>query len=124
MIANSKLLSVFNKTGGHCHFCGDSLVLKKYGMKGVGNLCGSWEADHIFQKGKGGNKNVTNCLPSCVNCKRLRWHRNGEDLRGLILFGLIAKDEIKKKTNIGAMLLKLQKDRQSKNEKRRRTYKN
>ena len=101
MITNNKLATVFNKTNGHCHFCGDSLVFEKYGVKYSNNLNGAWEADHIMQKGKGGSKNIENCLPCCVPCNRLRWHRKGEDLRDLIFFGLIAKDEIMKKTITG-----------------------
>ena len=120
MITNTKLVAVFNKTNGHCHFCGDSLVLKKYGVKDINNLDGAWEADHVIQKGKGGSKDVENCLPSCVRCNRLRWHRKGEDLRDLIFFGLIAKDEIKKKTVIGKKMTELKNKRITQNQKRRR----
>ena len=120
MITNSKLATVFNKTNGHCHFCGDPLVFEKYGVKYNNNLNGSWEADHIIQKGKGGSKDIENCLPSCVHCNRLRWHRKGEDLRDLIFFGLIVKDEIKKKTIICMKIAELKNKRVTQNTKRRR----
>lgn len=120
MLTNNELVIVFNKTSGHCHFCGDSLEFRKYGVENIDELKGSWEADHIVQKGKGGNDKADNCLPSCVRCNRLRWHRKGDDLRELIFLGLIAKDEIKKKTAIGKELVPLQHKRLANNIKRRR----
>jgi len=99
MITNEKLKLVFEKTKGHCHFCGDQLVFEKYGLKDINDIDGAWEADHIIQKGKGGEKEIINCLPSCVKCNRLRWHRKGDNLRDLIFLGLIANDEIKKGTD-------------------------
>jgi len=123
MITNSKLVAVFNKTNGHCHFCGDPLILEKYGVKDINNLEGSWEADHVIQKGKGGSKDIENCLSSCVRCNRLRWHRKGEDLRELILLGLITNDEIKKKTEVGETIKKLKEKRLIQNQNRRRSIK-
>lgn len=120
MITNKKLEDVFNKTNGHCHFCGDKLLLTKYGAKDINNLNGSWEADHVIQKGKGGSKNLENCLPCCVRCNRLRWHRKGEDLRELILLGLISRDEIKKKTPLGDQIIRIKAKRLTQNVKRRR----
>lgn len=124
MITNKKLVAVFNKTSGHCHFCGDALTLEKYGAKDINDLDGAWEADHISQKGKGGSKDIENCLPSCVRCNRLRWHRKGEDLRDLIFLGLIAKDEIIKKTLLGNKIVELKNKRIIQNKNRRRTIKN
>jgi 5-methylcytosine-specific restriction endonuclease McrA len=120
MFTNNKLKAIFEKTEGHCHFCGDSLVLEKYGAKDINDLDGAWEADHIIQKGKGGSKDVNNCLPSCVRCNRLRWHRKGNDLRELIFLGLIAKDEIRKKSDVGKMISGLKKKRIESNRSRRR----
>jgi len=120
MLSNKNLKEVFDKTKGHCHFCGDVVVFKKYGCKDVNKLAGAWEADHVIQKGKGGSEKAENCLPACVRCNRLRWHRKGEELRKLILLGLIAKDEIKKKTSIGKILKVLEQKRVKSNKKRRR----
>jgi 5-methylcytosine-specific restriction endonuclease McrA len=119
MISNSKLLAVFDKTNGHCHFCGDALIFNKYGYKN-NKTNGAWEADHVIQKGKGGNKNIENCLPTCIKCNRLRWHRTGDNLRELILLGLIAKDEINKKSETGKLLSKLKLKRLLRNQIRRR----
>lgn len=119
MISNNKLKQIFERTKGHCHFCGDPLVFDKYGLKNIDNIDGSWEIDHIIQRGKGGSKDITNCLPSCVKCNRLRWHRKGENLRELIFLGLIAFDEIKKKTDLGNKMLKIKEKRVELNKKRR-----
>jgi len=120
MFTNIQLQEIFEKTSGHCHFCGDPLEFKNYGVKDINKLEGAWEADHIIQKGKGGDKKFENCLPSCVRCNRLRWHRKGIDLRELILLGLVAKDEIKKKSITGQSIQHLTEKRVLFNQKRRR----
>lgn len=120
MIPNNKLTTVFNKTFGHCHFCGDPLIFQKYGLKDIENINGAWEADHVIQKGKGGTKEIINCLPTCIKCNRLRWHRKGQNLRELIFLGLIAKNEISKKSKIGIEINKLKSKRIIGNIKRRR----
>ena len=58
----NKIKKVFSKTKVNCHFCGDPLILKKYAWKDSDDLYGAWEADHIIQRGKGGKKEVENCL--------------------------------------------------------------
>lgn len=121
MHTNQTLKAIFDRTEGHCHFCGDSLIWAKYAWKDVNDLDGAWEVDHIIQKGKGGAKDARNCLPACVRCNRLRWHRKGNDIRELLVLGLIAKDQIKAKSGIGARLLEFMKLRRERNLKRRRT---
>lgn len=120
MFCTKSLVAIFQKTEGHCHFCGDPLILSKYGCKDINDLNGAWEADHVIQRGKGGKKEAENCLPACVRCNRLRWHRKGDNLRELLILGLIAKDEIKKCSSIGTTISNLQIKRVSDNEKRRR----
>lgn len=120
MLNNNQLKEVFGRTHGHCHFCGDSVVFEKYGVKDPDNAKGVWEADHVIQKGKGGSKDAANCLPACYKCNRLRWHRKGEEIRELLFLGLIAKDEIKKNGKLGKQLLELKSKRIIKNNSRRR----
>jgi 5-methylcytosine-specific restriction endonuclease McrA len=120
MYSNEKLKIIFNNTFGHCHFCGDPLNFEKYGCKEIENIEGAWEADHIHQKAKGGRIDESNCLPACVRCNRLRWHRKGNELREVILLGLIAKKEIKKNSIIGKQILELKSKRLQENKKRRR----
>jgi 5-methylcytosine-specific restriction endonuclease McrA len=120
MINNKRLKEIYNRTGGCCHFCGDKVVLKNYGVKNIHELKGVWEADHIRQKGKGGSKDDSNCLPACYRCNRLRWHRKGEEIRELLFLGLIAKNEIQKSSRIGREIRKLKVQRESQNIRRRR----
>lgn len=114
------LAAIFQRTEGHCHFCGDPLLLERYGVDDINNLEGAWEADHVIQRAKGGKKEADNCLPACVRCNRLRWHRKGNEIRELLLLGLIAKDQIKKSSPIGKSLSDLMVKRLSNNERRRR----
>jgi hypothetical protein len=111
------LREIFNKTNGHCHFCGDPINFKHLGWSARSE--GHWEADHVIQKGKGGPKTAGNCPPACTRCNRLRWHRKGDAIRELLLLGIIAMDEIKKGTAIGLQLKRLLVERPEKNEARR-----
>ena len=113
------LQRIWEKTNGHCHFCGDPVKLEKRGYAPKGSLLGYWETDHVIQRGKGGALSQDNCLPACTQCNRLRWHHKGNRLRELLALGLIAKDEIKKKSQIGKMLLDLKRKRSLQNTKRR-----
>jgi 5-methylcytosine-specific restriction endonuclease McrA len=112
---------IWEKTQGHCHFCGDPVDFEKRGWK-TGDLTGSWEVDHIVQRDKGGYNLTDNYLPACTKCNRLRWHRTGAAIRELLLLGLIAKDEIRKMSSVGKSLLELREKRLSKNIKRRKQY--
>ncbi|MDD5040930.1 MAG: HNH endonuclease [Candidatus Peribacteraceae bacterium] len=120
MFTGRTLSLVFQKTEGHCHFCGDPLILKKYGCKNINDLDGAWEADHVIQRAKGGKKEAGNCLPACVKCNRLRWNRKGDNLREILLLGLIAKDQMKKSSMTGKTLSALLRKRLHANERRRR----
>ena len=120
MFSDEKLHLIFRKTSGHCHFCGDRLVFKRYGLKGKVGQKGVWEVDHVIQRGKGGSKGEENCLPACMNCNRLRWHRKGKDLRKVITLGLIATEQIKKKSAVGKEMVKLERHRKKSNVVRRR----
>jgi 5-methylcytosine-specific restriction endonuclease McrA len=121
MFSNQQLREIFQRTSGHCHFCGDKLRLEKHGDSSIAELAGAWEADHVIQRGKGGSKAAANCLPACVRCNRLRWHRKGKQLRELLLLGLIANDEIKKRNKVGKKILALKRLRLERNQSRRRT---
>jgi hypothetical protein len=109
---------VFDKTSGHCHFCGDALIFDRRGWKK--RMDGHWELDHIIQRGKGGVPAAENCLPACTRCNRLRWHRKGSDIRDLLLLGVVAAKEIKKNSLIGAQLRELRSRHLAENERRRR----
>jgi len=110
---------VYDKTRGHCHFCGDKVVLENYGKKRKPYPDGAWELDHVIQRKKGGASEADNYLPACKQCNHLRWHRNGRDLRRLILLGLVAQDEIKAGTKLGGEIHAKFKIREAKNMHRR-----
>jgi 5-methylcytosine-specific restriction endonuclease McrA len=120
MFSNRQLHEIFQRTCGHCHFCGDKLRLENYGDSSNNKLVGAWEVDHVIQRGKGGPKSAANCLPACVRCNRLRWHRKGKQLRELLLLGLVANDEIKNRTETGKKILVLKKSQLERNKSRRR----
>jgi 5-methylcytosine-specific restriction endonuclease McrA len=113
-----QLLLIWNKTSGHCHFCGDPVDFDKRGWND-GDLTGYWEVDHIIQHHKGGKNIAENYLPACTRCNRLRWHRTGDQVRELLFLGLIARDEINKENKIGRELARLQEKRLLENARRR-----
>jgi len=113
-----ELRQIFDKTQGHCHFCGDPIQFEKRGWSA--EMHGHWEVDHVIQRDKGGAGTSHNCLPACTRCNRLRWHRSGEGIRELLLLGTIAVKEIKANTQIGRELARLKALRLDKNVRRRR----
>jgi 5-methylcytosine-specific restriction endonuclease McrA len=117
---DSNLRAIFDKTHGHCHFCGDPLVFINRGW--VKECDGHWEVDHVIQRNKGGAKSAENCLAACTRCNRLRWHRSGDAMRKLLLLGVIAAEQINKQkpTGLGRELAGLLKKRLLINEGRRK----
>ena len=56
---------IWEKTSGHCHFCGDPVTYERRGWR-EGDLTGYWEVDHVIQRQKGGGSSVQNYLPACT----------------------------------------------------------
>jgi HNH endonuclease len=112
-----QLWEVFQKTGGHCHYCGDRLRFENRGWSALTD--GHWELDHVIQRKKGGNTGPDNFLPACTECNRLRWARKGPALRRLMRLGLIATEEIDRGTDVGLHLQAMLKKRLLENEGRR-----
>jgi 5-methylcytosine-specific restriction endonuclease McrA len=117
--ADVSLRAVFAKTQGRCHFCGDKLRLELYGKRG-GVRPGAWVIDHVIQRKRGGKDDIENFLPICPKCNHLRWHRRGENLRELLVLGLVAKDEVKKDTRLGAEIARKLARRKAQNLRRHR----
>ena len=113
------LRAIFNKTSGHCHFCGDAITFENRGWSE--NPDGHWEVDHVIQRDKGGAKSADNCLPACMRCNRLRWHRTGDSIRDILLLGIIARKEIKHRSPMGRELVRLRAERLAENKMRRRS---
>lgn len=114
----TQLRTIFMKTNGHCHFCGDLLFFENRGW--CEKPKGHWEVDHVTQRAKGGADETANYLPACTRCNRLRWHRTGEVMRDLLLLGVLAQREIRYKTSLGKHLELLRTARLEENEQRRR----
>jgi len=108
---------IFDKTGGHCHFCGDRLVFKNRG-RGSGPR-GRWEIDHVRQRTRGGLDIFDNMLAACARCNRMRWSRGGDELRELLRLGLIAFQEMEKRSDVGMELKRLSERRHIDNDLRR-----
>jgi hypothetical protein len=119
-MTQGQLREIWEKTQGHCHFCGDPLIFERRGWK-EGDLAGYWEADHVIQHKKGGRSALDNYLPACTQCNRLRWHRTGDAIRELLLLGLVARDEVNRKSTLGARLLELREKKLAENLGRRRS---
>lgn len=120
-MTENQLRRIFEKTKGHCHFCGDRIVFEKRGGKRVQDSKGYWEVDHVIQRAKGGASSIDNYLPACTRCNKLRWHRKGENLRQLLVLGLIAQAEIKKHSQVGTALAGLRIQRAEENKRRRKS---
>ena len=45
-MTSARLRAIFEKTGGHCHFCGDPIKVERRGWEE--QFCGSWEVDHVI----------------------------------------------------------------------------
>jgi len=116
-MTESALRRIFDKTTGHCHFCGDPIVFENRGW--IAKPRGHWEVDHVIQRHKGGIKSAENCLPACTRCNRLRWHRTGAGLREVLLLGVLAAKEIKAGTRMGHQLKELRTTRLAQNVLRR-----
>jgi len=110
---------VFQKTGGICHFCGDRLEFEKYDLRDE-NEPGDWNYDHVNQKGKGGPKDIKNCLPAHATCNRIRWDYKGEKLRELIQLGIMVDGEIRRGTALGKQLNDMRIKRRERTLKRRK----
>ena len=116
--AEQRLRTIFGKTHGHCHFCGDKLMFGRRGFRGEYQK-GAWEVDHVIQRGKGGSKTAENCLPACTRCNRLRWHRSRDQLHQVMEYGLIAAREVRSGTELGQVLKQKLAKQKGQNRRRR-----
>jgi len=117
-MTKTQLRAVWEKTGGHCHFCGDPVDFRRRGYRPE-RIDGSWEVDHVVQRAKGGAVKIENCLPACTRCNRLRWHRRGAVLRQMLELGMIARREVDRMTELGKKLIVLRSKQEGQNAKRR-----
>lgn len=72
--SKSKLQAVWNKTGGHCWYCGKELVLG--GTDGA-DIKDVFVPDHMLPRCQGGSNDIENLTPSCWSCNS---RKNGLDV--------------------------------------------
>lgn len=113
----TELKIIWDKTNGHCHFCGDALVLENYGKNKF--IDGNWNVDHIFPRAKGGHNSVENYLPICGECNGLRWHRTGKQIQEVMRYGIISLREKRKGSEMGDKISRLYNFQQKINKFRR-----
>jgi len=116
-MSERRLRAIFDRTRGHCHFCGDPIKFENRGWSKEPD--GHWEVDHVIQRDKGGAKSADNCLPACMRCNRLRWHRTGESIREILELGMIARKEVRRGSQLGHDLKALRDARGLENADRR-----
>jgi 5-methylcytosine-specific restriction endonuclease McrA len=112
------LVRIFEKTSGHCHFCGDPLDFEKVGRK----YPKGWEKDHIIPKKQGGTRRQDNLLPAHWRCNALRWARGFDKLKEVIRVGLIGVEEMNIDERTGRRLAVRLANRKIANRKRRARY--
>ena len=68
-ISPRKAIAVFQKTKGHCGYCGCTLDFDGF------------TADHVIPRSKGGGNEISNLLPCCNPCNRSKAARSVEEFR-------------------------------------------
>ena len=83
----SRLREIYNRTKGHCHFCGDPVVFERRGW--APDLKGYWELDHLIQRRKGGSSEQKSLLSqgAATPTNRKRTLEPGQQGLLLVLLG-------------------------------------
>ena len=74
----TQLRSIYNKTKGHCAYCGKKLSFINYANYEHRLV---WEIDHSIAKAKGGTNYFRNLQPSCVPCNRTKGKTSGTNYK-------------------------------------------
>jgi len=106
---------IYKKTGGRCHFCA-----RRVKLTAKSGEYGRWQVDHILPKKHGGANLLSNYLPICKRCNRLRWFLDPKRMKKTFLYGYIAYREVQKKTELGRQLHLLYLEKKATNKKHRR----
>jgi 5-methylcytosine-specific restriction endonuclease McrA len=61
------LNDIYDKTNGHCRYCGKKLAWNNYGAL---DEKASWEVDHGIPLSRGGSDDFRNLWPACTECNR------------------------------------------------------
>lgn len=86
------LRDIYDKTGGHCRYCGKRLSIENHGNR---NGHGGWAIDHSIPAAQGGTDHMNNLFPACYEC-----NEDKADMRGDSY--LRKKQEERKSTSSGS----------------------
>lgn len=72
--------AVWDKSGGHCFYCGLKLTPDTQGT--IEGPYQSWmDVDHLTPKAQGGLNSIENMVPSCKACNSSKGHKKLEEYR-------------------------------------------
>lgn len=71
-LSKAERQAVYDKTGGHCAYCGDEIRLN------------TMQADHVDPLRRGGTDGVQNMLPACRSCNHYKSSRTLEGFRAAL----------------------------------------
>lgn len=80
-----KMQAVWDKTGGHCWYCGTELFIGDAKDVASRLLMRQWFCiDHINPKTKGGSNDLSNLLPACWICNSSKSYKTLEEYRMMV----------------------------------------
>jgi len=63
--SDEQLSQIYDRTKGHCHYCGKKLAWHNYGKR---YAKGGWQVDHKNPRAAGGSDYFRNLVPACIDC--------------------------------------------------------
>jgi len=80
---NATRKAIWDKTGGHCYYCG--LALTPDGQEIISGPYQSWmEVDHVTPRAQGGIDTVENLVPSCRACNCSKGNKSLDEYRSFV----------------------------------------
>lgn len=75
----SDRLRIWNKTNGHCWYCGRELVLEE----GTGDrqCINTFTVDHLIPLSRSGRDEISNKVPACFRCNKRKANRTLDEYR-------------------------------------------
>lgn len=74
----SQLARIYNKTNGHCYYCGVELIIPEINsIKTPNAFC----VDHFLPVADGGTNRIDNLVPSCRQCNLSKGIKTIEEFR-------------------------------------------
>lgn len=77
-----KQQAVWDKTNGHCWYCGKQLVIGSPSDPESKRIIAQWFVmDHVVPKTHGGSDHIHNLVPACWICNSTKGHKTFEQYR-------------------------------------------